>query len=135
MDNLSLFLSENKIKRQNVKIALTDSFKDSEGNTLLWELRPVTTQEAEEIKAEATEYSEKGSRLNIVKYAENMVTKAVVYPNLYNAELQDSYGVKTPQALLKAMVDSPGDYARLEAEVQKLNGFTSVKEDIDRAKN
>ena len=37
--------------------------------------------------------------------------------------------------LLREMVDKPGEYSALIREVQDMNGFTSLKEKVDRAKN
>ncbi len=47
------------------------------------------------------------------KYIQKMITASVVMPDLYDAELQDSYGVNTPEDLLLAMVDDPGEYNEL----------------------
>ena len=37
-------------------------------------------------------------------YIQKMIVASIVTPDMYNAELQDSYGVKTPEDLLMAMV-------------------------------
>ena len=41
---------------------------------------------------------------------------------------------KTPESLLKAIVDCPGEYDSLVSFVQDINGFTSLREDIEKAK-
>lgn len=57
-------------------------------------------------------------------------------PDLYDKELQESYGVATPGDLLFAMVDSPGEYNDLIAYVQKLQGFNVTLDDkVKEAKN
>ena len=69
-------------------------------------------------------------------YIQKMIVASVVMPDLYDAELQDSYGVKTPEDLLFAMVDDPGEYNELAAYVQKFQGFNvSFDEKVDEAKN
>lgn len=69
-------------------------------------------------------------------YIQKMIVASVVSPDLYDAELQDSYGVKTPEDLLFAMVDDPGEYNELAAYVQKFQGFNvSFEEKVDEAKN
>lgn len=135
MDKLDLFLNENKAKRENVFFKASDSFKDENGNVIKWELRPVTTEEDEEIRAEAMIYDGSGARLDMNKYIAAVTARAVVYPDLFDARLQDSYNVKTPEALLKAMIDKPGEYGRLVERAQRLNGFTNIREDIEKAKN
>ena len=57
-------------------------------------------------------------------------------PDLYDKELQDSYGAATPEDLLLAMVDDPGEYNELAAFVQKFQGFdVSFSDKVDEAKN
>lgn len=135
MNDLSIFLKENRVKRENVFYCANPELKDSEGNTVKWEIKPVTTKEEEAIREECTDYGEGGYRLNVSKYIGKMIAEAVVYPNLYDAKLQDSYGVRSPEALVKEILDKPGDYSRLAKFVQELNGFKSLREDIEEAKN
>lgn len=64
-----------------------------------------------------------------------MIAASVVAPDLYDKELQDSYGAMTPEELLLAMVDDPGEYNDLAAFVQKFQGFNvSFDEKVDDAK-
>ena len=75
-------------------------------------------------------------KLNASLYLRKLIAASVVYPDLYDAELQDSYGVCTPEELLYAMVDDPGEYNDLAAFVQKLNGFdVSFDDKVEEAKN
>jgi len=65
-----------------------------------------------------------------------MIAASVVVPDLYDKELQDSYGVATPEELLLAMVDEPGEYNELAAFVQKFQGFdVSFHDKVEEAKN
>ena len=69
-------------------------------------------------------------------YLAKMVVAATVYPDLYDAELQDSYGVKTPEDLLYAMVDDAGEYQNLTVWMQKFQGFSQpIEEKVNAAKN
>ena len=64
-----------------------------------------------------------------------MCVACTVFPNLNDAELQDSYGVKTPDALLKKML-KPGEYTEYKAKVMEVNGYDmSMEELVDEAKN
>ena len=70
------------------------------------------------------------------QYIQKMIAASVVMPDLYDKELQDSYGVTTPEELLLAMVDNPGEYNDLASFVQKFQGFNvSFEEKVDKAKN
>lgn len=59
----------------------------------------------------------------------------VVYPDLYNKDLQDAYGVKDPVDLILAML-TPGEYTTLMEAVNSINGFDVTFEDkVEAAKN
>lgn len=68
------------------------TLKDENGNVVMWQIRHITTEENEDIRQECME--EKGGkyRLNVNKYLSKITAMSVVYPNLYDADLQDSYG-------------------------------------------
>ena len=75
-------------------------------------------------------------KLNTTKYIAKMICACVVEPNLYDADLQDSYDVKTPEDLLREMVDDPGEYQNFASFIQNYNGFdTTIEDKIDEAKN
>ena len=68
-------------------------------------------------------------------YLARMAAACTVFPNLFDAELQDSYKVKTPEDLLRKMLTS-GEYAEYLQTVQSLNGYdSSTSELVDEAKN
>ena len=75
-------------------------------------------------------------KLDTSKYIAKMLCACIVEPNLYDKELQDSYGVMTPEELLKEMIDDPGEYQDFASFVQDYNGFnTSFEEKVEEAKN
>ena len=143
MSNLNRFLKNNKIKKENTTFPATKSLLDEEGNPLQWVIRPLTTKESEDIRDTCTkDVPVVGKpnmfrpKLNMSQYLAKTLVTCIVEPNLYNAELQDSYGVKTPEDLLKEMIDDPGEYNEFVAFVQKFNGFNTTMEDkVEEAKN
>lgn len=135
MNTYDLFLKENRKERQCYYSEVCSDIKDKEGKTVKWKLMPITTTEEEVIREDSTENINGSLRLNMTKYIERLITASVVYPNLYDATLQDSYHCKTPESLLKAIVNMPGEYSELAKLVQEKNGFSSLKEDIEEAKN
>jgi hypothetical protein len=75
-------------------------------------------------------------KLNSSRYLAKMICASVVEPNLYDKELQDSYGVMTPEDLIKEMIDDPGEYNAFANFIQDFNGFNvSLEEKVDEAKN
>ncbi|MCD7820049.1 MAG: hypothetical protein LUH07_13535 [Lachnospiraceae bacterium] len=143
MSNFAKFMRANKIEKKNEMYPATKSLCDEDGKPLEWEFKHITSKENELIReACTTEVPITGkpnmyrSKTNAGNYLKKMIVASVVCPDLYDSELQDSYGVKTPEDLLMAMVDDPGEYNDLAAYVQKLQGFdVSFDEKIDEAKN
>ena len=65
-----------------------------------------------------------------------MIVASTVVPDLYNKELQDSYGVMSPEDLVMELVDDPGEYSTLGEWVQKMQGFDKTLDDkVAEAKN
>lgn len=120
MNDLRLFLKSNKKQRESIKYAATKSLCDENGEPLLWTIKPLTTKESEEISEQCIKnVPVRGKpnifqpQLDIREFSLKAAAASVVEPNLYSAELQDSYGVKTPEELLMAMIDDPTEYTAL----------------------
>lgn len=143
MTSLSNFLKQNKSARKNIKYVASKEFCDEDGLAIEWELRSLTTKDDERIREECTTWipSKKNPnvtfpKMNTKEYISKMLVNSVVYPDLHNAELQDSYGVKTTEDLLYELIDNPGEYADFGAFVQNLNGFNiSFDEKVQEGKN
>jgi len=143
MSNLSLFLKKNKKIKENTTFAATKSLLDETGKPLEWQIKPLTTKENETIRETCTmEIPVKGKpnmfrpKLNTSDYLSKMMVASIAEPNLYDADLQDSYDVKTPDDLLKEIIDDPGEYNDLAAFIQKFNGFNTTLDDkVEEAKN
>lgn len=143
MSNFSRFMKANKIAKETTKMAVTKSLVDENGNPLEWTLKPLTTRENDNIRDDCMRDVPVIGKPNVFrpkldtsKYIAKMICACVVEPNLYDAELQDSYGVKSPEELLKEMVDDPGEYQELAAFIQNYNGFDTTLEDkVEEAKN
>lgn len=143
MSKFSAFMKSNKVSKENELHLVTKSLCDKNGEPLKWEFKHITSKENEKIRDDCTlEVPVTGKpnmyrqKLDGGKYALKMAIASIVTPDLYDSELQDSYGVKTPEDLLFAMVDDPGEYTDLIAYVQKFQGFNvSFEEKVDEAKN
>ena len=143
MSKFSRFMKANKIEKKNERYAPTKSLVDEKGQPLELEFRHITSKENEEIREACTiEVPVTGKpnmfrpRVQSGKYIQKMIAASVVMPDLQDADLQDSYGVFSPEELLLAMVDDPGEYNELAAFVQRFQGFdVSFKEKVEEAKN
>lgn len=143
MSKFAKFMKTNKAVKENGKYAATGSLCDENGKPLLWEIRHISSKENEDLRESCMMEIQVTGKPGVYRqkfktgeYMRKMVAASVVCPDLYDAELQDSYGVKTPEDLLMAMVDNPGEYSEFAAYVQKFQGFdVSFNDRVDEAKN
>ena len=142
MSNFAKFMKANKIQKENVMHPVTKSLTDEKGEPLLWEIKPLTTKENERIREACTiDVPVKGKpnqyrpKVDMNKYQTKLICAAIVSPDLNNAELQNSYGVMTPEDLIKEMVDDPAEYTDLMIFIQQLSGFKTLQEEVEEAKN
>lgn len=111
MGSLSNFFAGNVEKRENKKIVVSNRFKDEKGRPIAWEIRSISAEEDEAIRKECTKsipvVGKKGQyrqSFDSNAYLTKLAVKSVVFPDLYNAELQNSYKVMGEEALIKAML-------------------------------
>lgn len=143
MSKFSRFMKANKTEKTNEFYAVTKSLRDENGKPLEWEFGHITSKQNDAIRDECVKEIPVAGKANMYrqkldasKYIHRLITASVVSPDLYDKELQDSYGVCTPEELLYALVDDPGEYNELAAFVQKLNGFdVSFEDKVEKAKN
>lgn len=144
MSKFARFMKHNKKEKENGFYAPTASLWDQEaGKPLEWEFRHLTSKENDSLRDACTmdvQVTGKPNmfrpKLNTSQYLNKMICTATVCPDLYDAQLQDSYGVKTPEELLYAMVDDSGEYSDLCVWMQRFQGFSRTLEDkVVEAKN
>jgi len=138
MSNFEQFMRKNKVKIENVKYPATASLQDENGEPLLWEFRAVPTKERHALTDECTHLTEvDGKQMQTVDNAEflrKLVATATVYPNLRDKELQDSYGVMTPEDLVVEMVDCAQEFSAL-ADLINNHGKVDLNAEVAEAKN
>lgn len=138
MSELSLFLKENKAKKENTFFEATKSLVGEDGKPLKWEIRAVSTREDEDIREECTRFDSATGRfrLDLSRYMAKIASAAVVEPNLYNVNLQNSYDVSTPEDLIREMLDDPHEYQTFVRFVQRFGEVdVPFSERIETAKN
>lgn len=142
MSKLSLFLKKNKKQRENVKYVATKSLCDENGNPLEWTIKPLTTAESEDIRESCTREIQVTGKPNVYrnkfddrKYIAKLIASSVVEPNLYDKELQDSYGVMTPEELIVQMIDNPNEYNAFAEFITNNIENNNINEVIEEAKN
>ena len=143
MGNFELFMKGNKVKRENQFRAATSNFLDEKGQPVKWEVRHLTTKEANVIRDDCTtEVPVRGktglyrSKLNTSEYLCKLASAAVVFPDLNNKALQDSYGVMTPEELILEMIDDPTEFNEFLEKIQNMSGLDkNLNDKVEEAKN
>lgn len=109
---------------------------------IAWKIKSIDSNLDEAIRKECTKRvpipgkrGQYNQETDTDKYIGKMCVACTVYPNLNDSELQDYYGVKSADALLKTML-KPGEYTEYKAKVMEVNGYDmSMEELVDEAKN
>lgn len=143
MTTLSMFMAENVMQEENIKHVASKRFIDPETKKPMeWEIKCIDSQRDEELRKACTKRLEvtgkKGQytkEMDWDKYTGMLSVECTVFPNLHDAELQNSYKVMGADALLKKML-KPGEYASYLEKIQEINGFNqSFDEKVEEAKN
>ena len=140
MKDLKFFLKQNTIPVENQEVEVSKRFKDDAGNTVKFEIKSISNEMDDALRKQNTRQVKKAKgvivpELDQQKYFVDLVLKSLVYPDLDDKELQDSWGVMDSRELINVML-LPGEYAALLQEVQKINGWDLNVEDIkDEVKN
>ena len=141
MSKFSAFLAQNKVTTDNVKYVVSNKFIDPETKQPIeWELRPLSEEENDGIKRACMIQKQVKNGVytkdvDPLKFNSKVITSSVVFPDLNDKELQDSYHVVGAESLLKKML-TMGEYARLFEKVQEINDFDIPFADkVEEAKN
>lgn len=140
MSDFSVFMN-GKATTETTKYVASKRFANK-GKPVEWEIKPIDSDLDERLRKECTKKvpivgkrGQYNQETDTDKYIGKMCVACTVYPNLNDAELQDSYGVKDAEALLKKML-LPGEYTEYKAKVMEVNGYDmSMEELVEEAKN
>ena len=142
MSDFSMFMAGNAVKDEVVEYVASKRFKGKDGKPVPWKIKAIDSDLDEVIKKECTKRipiagkrGQYNQETDTDKYVGKLCVACTVFPNLNDAELQDSYGVKNADSLLKKML-KPGEYTEYKAKVMEVNGYDmSMEELVDEAKN
>ena len=141
MSDFAVFMAGNANVTESVLYVASKRF-GTKDKPVEWELKPIDSDLDEALRKDCTKRvpipgkrGQYNQETDTDKYIARMCVACIVYPDLNNAELQDSYGVKGADALLRKML-LPGEYTELKAKVMEINGYDMSMEDlVDEAKN
>ena len=141
MSEFAAFMAGSAVKNDAVEYVASKRFV-VKGEPVKWKLKAIDSDLDEALRKECTKRvpipgkrGQYNQETDTDKYIGKMCVACTVYPNLNDVELQDSYGVKGADALLKKML-LPGEYTEYKAKVMEVNGYDmSMEELVDEAKN
>lgn len=142
---LSAFFKENAepvtIKRYVASKRFTKTNEKGEKEPIEWELKALTNEEMDALRDKYKKKTRDKNTQQVINdfnmegFTKELTVKCVVFPNLNDASLQDSYGVVGADDLLKAML-SPGELTDLQMACQAANDYENgMGEKIKQVKN
>lgn len=139
--SLSAFMRPNVAEIQNARFAPSPRFVGEDGKPLEWEIRCISADEYARIRSSCIRQvpvpgkkNQFTQQLDTYTFQARVVAACTVFPDLTNAELQDSWGVATPEQLVGVMLIG-GEFDDYITEVFEVNGFKDEPELVDEAKN
>ena len=106
------FYRENRQDRREREVILSERLA-ADGGQMVFRIRPMSQRENEDIWRRCGE-DEK-------RYERTVLAESVVFPDLKDAKLQNSYGVAGAERLLEKLLLA-GEYHRLKQAVEEING-------------
>ncbi len=133
--SLTAFLKDNVPNPfEEIELVVSNRFKNEKG-AIPWKLRAMSPDNALLASDNATVVNGKKTDFKTNTYFKNIVTETVVYPNLRDKELQDSYGVMDPSELLNRMLNS-SEFNKLLEKCLEINGLNKSFDELkNEAKN
>ena len=138
--DINMFLKQNVKLPESEKVAVTKRIADKDGNAAEWEIRAISNTKDDMLRKKHTKRVKRGKgvytpELDSTAYSKDVVINSLVFPDLENAELQNSWGVMGADDLLDCLL-TPGEYNELLQNVQRVNGWdTSLPDLVDEVKN
>ncbi len=137
--NFREFMLQNVVQVENEKFVVSERFQDENGQPMEWELKTLTKIEEEDIMRSCYRLVEKGNRtvneFDDILFQGKVVASCVVYPELNNMELQNSYRTMSNDQLLKTMLTAK-EYLGLQVKLHTIGSKrVSMNDKVEQAKN
>ena len=140
--SLTAFLAENAERIENVEYVASQRFKGEDGKPVPWEIRCITSEEDEKLRRKCIrsvpvpwKRQQYQKETDFDMYLVRLAAACTVFPNLKDAELQNSYHAMGEEELQTRMLPA-GEYADYVRKVQEVCGFEQgFEEEKEEAKN
>ena len=138
--DMNAFLKQNVKQPENEKLVVSERIIDKDGKPVEWEIKSLSNQHDDELRKKHTRSVKQrnGSytpTLDTTPFMKDLAVHSIVFPNLHDKELQESWGVMDAGALLDCLL-KPGEYNELLKQVQRVNGWdVEIKDLVEEVKN
>lgn len=139
-EDLSFFFADvAEEQAKEVLLVASERFKNKKGEVIPWRFRILTAKEISNYKKEAVRTEKRNGQRITISNMDEMTKKAmvdtIVYPDIKNMSLQDSYGAHSERSLLEKMLTGP-ELERLGDKFLREQGFLEdINTTIETAKN
>lgn len=134
--SLEGFLKQNKLVDDKVKYVASKSFVDENGKPIEWIIKPLKSRDGAKIRKVCTKQIGNKTVTDDLTFNVMVATKCTVFPDLNNAMLQDSYGVKGADKLILELLDKDGEFNMYCKKILDISGYNKTDADlIEEAKN
>lgn len=127
--SMAAFLKKNAVQKTEVEAVISDRFQEN-GAPVPWRIRVLNQKEmglmARRCSKRIIDAETKRERIETDNdaFIRCLIEECVVYPNLKDAALQDSYGAMGAAELAEIML-LPGEYAELVKIITQAQGIDS----------
>lgn len=139
-NSLSAFLKENVKAIENKKVQASERFLDENNKPMLWEIQAITASENQQLRQQCTKRigtnraGQFVEKFDSALYQAKLIARCVVFPNLNDVDLQNSWGALSAEQLATTML-SAGEFDQLFVDIVEHCGFKTDQELVDEAKN
>lgn len=139
-DSMKAFMAENAVRYSEVEYVASPRFVE-DGKPIPWKIAILDQVTMEDLRKKCRKRvvdlkTRQGSvEYDTDKMNDMLIEKCIVYPNLNDAALQDSYHAIGAVELAKKML-LPGEFTDLLQAISEAHGFeTDLSEKVKRVKN
>ena len=141
MSNLMAFMRPNVERVENTRLVPSPRFKDEDGNIMEWEICCISADEYTHIRSSCIKQipvvGKKGQyaqQMDVYAFQAKVAARCTVFPDLRNADLQNSWEAAKPEELLGKMLIG-GEFDDYVTAIFQANGFKNENELVEEAKN
>ncbi|WP_101772327.1 phage tail assembly chaperone [Peptostreptococcus faecalis] len=135
MSKFQAFLKGNVKRIETKNIVVSEAFKDENGENIPFVIKTMQNNLWQQLRDKNTSTDEKGNtKVDAYSLARDVIAESVHYPDLKDAELQESYDALGEKELIDKML-LVGEVEMFFQKICEFNGFKEIPEKVEEVKN